>query len=41
MLKANPDLARKDVMAALAGKVNKHTISTQWQKWNVARRGAK
>lgn len=40
MSKANPKLARKDVMQALAGKVNKHTISTQWQRWNSARKVA-
>ncbi len=39
MLKANPQLTRKDVMAALLAKgVNKHTISTQWQRWNAARK---
>ncbi len=39
MLKANPNLSRKDVMAALLAKgINKHTISTQWQRWNAARR---
>ncbi len=41
MLRANPKLARKDVMAALAGKVNRHTVSTQWQRWNAARKQAK
>ncbi len=39
MLKANPQLTRKDVMAALLAKgINKHTISTQWQRWNAARK---
>lgn len=42
MTKANPSVARKEIMAALLAKgINRHTASTQIQKWRKAQQAAK
>jgi hypothetical protein len=42
MTKANPSVARKEIMAALLAKgINRHTASTQIQKWWKAQQAAK
>ncbi len=42
MTKANPSVARKEIMAALIAKgINRHTASTQIQKWRKAQQAAK